>query len=202
MLVGAAVAPLVGAVAVIATIAIPAAANTRRSALAILSVAPCCRRGCSRVQCRCWLHAAVQSVPPPARYESSAWRPSHARHGHHHDVIEHLNTQHRALRQATPDVCQSSGETGIRPDRRALNTKPTIRGARAHPRSESSPPMDRRRNSDYLAGSPATIGVSTPTAPRSDALPGAPIGASRPGRTSLKKAALSARNFCSLTGNS
>ena len=47
-----------------------------------------------------------------------------------------------------------------------------------------------------FAGRLATNGVSTPTRPSAVAPPGEPSGASRPGSTSVKKAALSARNRC------
>jgi hypothetical protein len=62
-----------------------------------------------------------------------------------------------------------------------LNSKP-----RDHPRGASA----------------ATNGVSTPDGPRLAAPPGEPRGPSRPGKVSLKKAALSARCWCWSVGRS
>src|ERR1700722_11721896 len=60
-----------------------------------------------------------------------------------------------------------------------------------------SKPRDHPRG-----GSAETNGVSTPNGPRSAAPPGEPRGPSRPGKVSLKKAALSARCWCWSIGRS
>ena len=108
--VGAIAATLLGAAAVIARTAIPAAASARRNALAMLSVAPCCRRSCSKVQSRCWLHAAVRSLPLRARPETSHRVNRVTDHGHYHDLLRDLSAQHRALRQDIPDVYTAFNE--------------------------------------------------------------------------------------------